>query len=380
VINKNIIALGFVSFFTDMASAMVTTILPLYVVYILHDGVDKLGIIVAVATFVSYFFRIVFGIISDKYKIVKPFVVIGYVTSAVTKPLLAFAITWQSVAILRGVERIGKAVRSAAKDRLISFYAGNKSGRSFGFHKMLDIAGEMNGAIIVFFVLKYIGQNNEIFKNIFLFTIIPGIIAVIIVIFFVKDIPYKEKEKHQFDLSKDKKLLPMLFIYFGVLFFMFSDEYFIIKAKEAGFSFAYIPLLVILLNFTQTVTSYFFGILIDKFGYYKIVIFSLLNALFSLVSLYFNFIIIGFVFLGLFLVSSLNAFRSHISDSAVNKASVYGIFYGGIAISSSIGAVIIGEIWHRFGEKYALIYSLTGIFIIFLFYLSKISIKKAFND
>jgi uncharacterized membrane protein len=64
MINKNIIALGFVSFFTDMASSMVTTILPLYVVYILNDGVDKLGIIIAVATFVSYFFRIIFGIIA----------------------------------------------------------------------------------------------------------------------------------------------------------------------------------------------------------------------------------------------------------------------------------------------------------------------------
>jgi len=380
MINKNIIALGFVSFFTDMASAMVTTILPLYIVYILHDGVDKLGIIVAVATFVSYFFRIIFGIMSDKYKIVKPFVVIGYVISVIAKPLLAFATTWQSVAFLRGLERTGKAVRSATKDRLISFYAGNKSGRSFGFHKMLDIAGEMSGAIIVFFILKYIDQNSEIFKNIFLSTIIPGIIAVIIVIFFVKDVPYKEKEKQKFDLSKDKKLLPMLFIYFGVVFFMFSNEYFIIKAKEAGFSFAYIPLLVILLNFTQTITSYYFGVLIDKIGYNKIIGFSFLSALFSLISLFFDFIIVGFVFLGLFLVSSLNAFRSYISDNAINKASIYGIFYGGIAISSSIGAVIIGEIWHRFSETYAIIYSLIGIFTIFLIYLSKISIKKAFYD
>jgi len=337
MINKNIIALGFVSFFTDMASSMVTTILPLYIVYILHNGVDKLGIIVAIATFVSYFFRIVFGIISDKYKIVKPFVVIGYVISAITKPLLAFATTWQSVALLRGFERIGKAIRSATKDRLISFYAGNKSGKSFGFHKMLDIAGELSGAI-------------------------------------------KEKEKQTFDLSKDKKLFPMIFIYFGVLFFMFSNEFFIIKAKEAGFSFAYIPLLVILLNFTQTITSYYFGILIDKIGHYKVLSFSFSSALLSIISLYFNLIIFGFIFLGLFLVSSLNTFRSYISDNAVNKASIYGIFYGGIAISSSIGTIIIGEIWQKFGEKYALIYSFIGIFIVFLVYLSKISIKKAFND
>jgi len=122
MINKNIIALGFVSFFTDMASSMVTSVLPLFVVYVLHEGVDKLGFIVGIATFVSYGFRFVFGYLSDKYKIVKPFVVAGYAISAVTKPLLYFSNGWVSVATLRGIERIGKAVRSATKDSLISAY------------------------------------------------------------------------------------------------------------------------------------------------------------------------------------------------------------------------------------------------------------------
>ena len=85
-IDKNIIYLGWVSFFTDFSSAMVTTLLPLYVVYILNEGVDKLGIIIAVASFVSYFFRLLFGYLSDRYRLVKPLVVIGYFMSAVTHP------------------------------------------------------------------------------------------------------------------------------------------------------------------------------------------------------------------------------------------------------------------------------------------------------
>jgi MFS family permease len=181
-------------------------------------------------------------------------------------------------------------------------------------------------------------------------------------------VPYQEKEKQKFDLSKDKKLLPLLFIYFGFLFFMFSNEFFIIKAKEAGFSMSIIPLFVILLNFTQTVTSYYFGILIDKIGYYKVLNFAFLSGFLAILSIYFNFIILGFVFLGLFLVSSLNSLRSYISDKAKNKASVYGVFYGGIAISSSIGAVIIGEIWNCFGEERAILYSLSGLLFVSIFY------------
>ena len=380
-INKNIVYLGLVSFFTDMASSMVTTILPLYIVYILHDGVDKLGIIIAVATFISYFFRIIFGIMSDKYQVVKPFVVTGYVVSAITKPLLAFAYTWQSAALLRGLERMGKAIRSATKDKLISFYTGKKSGKGFGFHKMLDIAGEMSGAIIAFLALYFIGKNIEVFKGIFLATLIPGIVAVIIVIFFVEDVPFTKKEKQKINISQDKILFPFLFIYFGFMFFMFSNEYFIIKAKEASFSMAFIPLLVILLNFTQTVTSYYFGVLIDKIGTQKIMIFSYLAGIISMILIYFNLIILSFIFLGLFLVSSLNSMRSFISINAKNKASVYGIFYGGIALSSALGAIVIGQIWQKIGERTAEIFSLGGLIGTFVIYLilSKISQKKALD-
>ncbi|MDO8455103.1 MAG: MFS transporter, partial [Sulfurimonas sp.] len=89
--NKNIYYLGFVSLFTDLASAMITPILPIYIVYVLHDSIDKLGLVVAMATFVSYFFRILFGYLSDKYQITKPFILVGYLLSAITKPLFAFS-------------------------------------------------------------------------------------------------------------------------------------------------------------------------------------------------------------------------------------------------------------------------------------------------
>ena len=358
--NKNIIALGFVSFFTDMASNMVTTILPIYVVFSLHNGVDKLGYILAIATMVSYGFRFLFGYLSDKYQIVKPFVVIGYCISAITKPLLYFSNSWGSVATLRGAERMGKAFRSATKDRLISEFSEKKSGKTFGFHKMMDIAGEMVGAIIVFLVLFFIGKNIEVFKSIFAWTLLPGILAVVIVIFFVDDVPYKQTDNKQFSLSEDKKLLPLLFIYFGFLFFMFSDSFFIIKAKQM-LKIEYIPLMVILLTFTQTITSYLFGLWIDKVGAIKIMILSFIFALLSMGFLYFKFIILAFIFLGLFLVASLNGIRSYISDNAVNKGSVYGILYGGVALFSSLGAIVIGTIWEKFGDNYAIIFSLVGV-------------------
>jgi MFS family permease len=125
-IDKNVVVLGWVSFFTDLASAMINPILPIYVVYILENGVDKLGIIVAISTFISYFLRFFSGYLSDRYGLVKPLVVSGYLISAISKPLLYFSQTWQTVAVLRGTERLGKAARSAPKDVLIGFYSPKK--------------------------------------------------------------------------------------------------------------------------------------------------------------------------------------------------------------------------------------------------------------
>ncbi len=369
MINKNIIALGFVSFFTDMASSMVTSILPLFIVYTLHEGVDKLGFVVAIATFISYAFRVLFGYLSDRYQVVKPFVVTGYFISAVTKPLLYVSGSWQSVATLRGVERVGKAVRSATKDSLISAYSvAGKSGKTFGFHKTMDIAGELTGSLIVFGLLFYLGESETLFRNIFAFTLIPGLIAVVIVLFFVKDAPFKSKAK-SFDLKNDYALLPLLFVYFGFVFFIFNDSFFLIKAKEIGIDTVYIPLLVVLLNLTQTVLSYVLGKKIDELGARKILLLSFVFGLLSTVSLYFNLAVLSFIFLGVFIVGSLNALRAHISDHANNKGTVYGILYGGVALFGALGAVTTGMIWKHYDAQGAILFSLLGMSVMLVGYL-----------
>ncbi len=370
--NKNIYYLGLVSFFTDFASAMITPVLPIFIVYILNDGVDKLGVVIASATFVSYIFRILFGYLSDRFQIRKPFLIVGYLISAISKPLLAFSSTYQSVALLRSVERMGKAVRSASKDSLISTYSKkNESGRTFGFHKMMDIAGELFGAIVVFGIFYFYGTDEDILRNIFLLTLIPGIIGVLIVSFFVQDDTIKSKDKKYKFAKDDFRLFPTLFIYFCFIFFMMGDSFFIIVAKEAGYLISFIPIFIIVLTLTQTLTSYYFGMMSDKKGSHKVLSLAYLSGIASIITIKLGFIWFGFIFLGIFTVASLNAIRSYISVNAINKASMYGVFYGGIAIFSSLGALSFGYIWQNFGQSDALVFSLAGIIIIFLFSLMK---------
>ncbi len=363
-IDKNIIALGWVSFFTDMASSMVTILLPIFVVYILNEGVDMLGVIIAIATFASYIFRILFGYLSDRYKIVKPFVVSGYLISAITKPLLGFSETFSSVAFLRASERLGKAVRSASKDSLISTYAKeNSHGKTFGFHKTMDIAGELSGALIIFILFLYFAKDENTIRLIFESTIIPGFLAVFIMNFFVKDSPKTTTKSTAVINKEDYKLFPLLFIYFGYLFFVVSEQFFIVYAKEEGFSLSTIPLFIILFTFVQTIVSYYGGLLVDKIGSFKIIFVSFMFGILSILSVNFN-LWLSFAFLGLFTVLSLNAIRIYISLNAKSKAFVYGVLYGGVAIFSALGALVIGYIWQHYGMENVLVFSTTGMIFV----------------
>ncbi len=373
-INKNIVFLGFVSFFADMASSMLMTILPIFMVYVLHEGVDKLGIVIAIATFISYAFRILFGYLSDKYYIVKPFVVTGYFISALSQPLLAFSTTFMSVGLLRGVERMGKAVRSASKDSLISSYSKKQEhGKTFGFHKMMDIAGELSGAFIIYLIFIYFSKDENSIRLIFELTLIPGLIATFIALVFVKDVPKNVTNKSSVINREDYKLLPMLFIYFGFIFFLMSEQFFILRAKESGYSLEMIPLFVMSFTAIQTLTSYYSGVLSDKLGNFKILLLSFVFAIISVVTVQIN-LWIAFITLGLFTVLSLNAIRAYISQYANSKGFIFGVFYGGVAISSALGALVIGYIWKLYGFESVVVFSVLGMLA--LTFLLLILVKK----
>lgn len=364
-INKNVVMLGIVSYFTDFASAMITPILPIFIVTVLHEGMDKLGLIVAVATFISYGLRVVSGYIADRFGLVKPLVVGGYILSALSKPLFGFAHDYIAVGILRSAERFGKGVRSAPKDVLISSYSQKESsGKTFGFHKTLDLAGELSGALFLFLMLYFFGQNETVMRNVFFATLIPGILGVFVVLFFVKDIQKNPQRVADLSLKltpNDKQTISQLLFYFLFSMFALDSAFFAMEAKSIGIATLIIPLLFIISTTTQGLTSYYFGILSDKIGVKKVMGFAYMSGVLSQFFLYLQtplFTWIAYGFLGLFTVISLNANRSLIAKNADNKGLVFGIFYACVALFGALGAYIFGVIWQEYGMDLSLALSL----------------------
>jgi uncharacterized membrane protein YeaQ/YmgE (transglycosylase-associated protein family) len=253
---------------------------------------------------------------------------------------------------------------------MIAQYSKEKaSGKTFGFHKMMDIAGELSGALILFCLLLFFGQSETVMRNIFYSTLLPGVIGLVIVVFFVRDVPKpKSVSKQSFVLTKnDKKTIGSLFFYFLFLLFVFSNSFFTMQAKEIGITMTIIPLLFVVYSGVQTVSSYLFGILIDQFGVNRILVFAYACGVAAQGFLYLEspvFTWIAYAFLGLFTVASLNANRAFIAKSADNKGSVYGVFYAGVALFGALGAYIMGLIWEHFGMHFALQFSLGGTLVL----------------
>jgi MFS family permease len=376
-IDKNVVRLGWVSYFTDLASAMVNPVLPVFVVTVLHEGMDKLGVIVALATFVSYALRLVSGYLADRYGVVKPLVVGGYALSAVSKPLLGLTQGWQSIAALRSLERFGKGLRSAPKDMMIAAYSKEAAhGKTFGFHKTLDIAGEFSGTLLLFGLLWYLGDSEGVIRLLFFATLAPGVIGLAIMIFFVRDIPKAPAREPHFRLSaRDKRTVAQLLFYFLFFFFVFNDAFFTMQAKGVGIATALLPLLFAVSTGVQTLTSYALGVGSDRFGNSLVMGFGYLCGIAAQALLWLQTPAstwAAFAFLGLFTVATLNANRAMIAQHADNRGSVYGIFYAAVALFGAAGAAFGGWIWERFGMQTALDVSLGGTVALgILYFLTK---------
>jgi MFS family permease len=164
--------------FADVASEMIYPVLPLYLNEI-GFKIFWIGVLEGFAGFTAGISKGYFGKMSDEKGVRLPFIRIGYFLSSISKPIIALIAAPLWIFFSRAVDRLGKGVRTAARDALLSQQTTKENkGKVFGFHRSMDTLGAAIGPVIaLIFLVIYPGD----YKTIFLLAFIPGIISVLLI-------------------------------------------------------------------------------------------------------------------------------------------------------------------------------------------------------
>ncbi len=358
-IPKQVVILGLISLFTDMASEMLYPITPIFLASVLGASMISVGVIEGLAEITAGFLKGYFGFLSDKLGKRSIFVVGGYSISALSKPLPGIFPQIFIVLISRVTDRIGKGIRTAPRDALLAGYSNsNNTGAIFGFHRGMDTLGAVLGPLIALLLLRI---YNYDYNLIFIIAFVPSIIAVTFT-FFIKDkkVEIKKRKKLQYisfweESPQTYKTLVILITIFSLV--NSSDVFLILKSRNISHSDIIAILGYVFYNLIYAGSSYPAGLISDKIGKKKIYILGLI--IFSAVYFGFassdNFILtwILFAFYGIYAASTEGILKAWVSDLVAYEkvASAVGLITMLSSIAMFIGSILTGYLWDAFGSS-----------------------------
>ena len=366
---RNVLYLGLVSFFTDFSTEMILGVLPTYLVNNLGVSKAILGAIEGSSELTSYVFRMISGSLSDKVRKRKIFVLIGYGLSTISKPFFVGVSSWYDAWIVRAMDRVGKGVRTAPRDALIADSVSESiSGKAFGIHRTIDQMGAIAGPLVAFAIL----QTMDI-QAVFLLSLMPGAIAVIILIFCVKEVAIKKLASSTTifgnirGLLKENKPFVVLTIITGVFSLgAFNFSFILLRASELGVDQSFIPIVYAVINVAHTIIGIPAGILADKIGKEKVLLLS--YAIFAISSILmvvsinnmsYAYVLAGIF--GLYVGISETVQRAIIPRyvSTELRGTAYGLYSLVTGVCFFVSNITFGFLWDNYDINIAVVYSVS---------------------
>ncbi len=353
--------LGLVSFFNDTASELVYPLIPLYLAGVLTSGPRALGIIEGVAEATGSLLKLFGGVVSDRTRTTKRWVVGGYAAAALLRPLFAIAGSWPVVLMLRFADRAAKGIRSAPRDALLAAAIPSGSrGLAFGLHRTLDNLGAVAGPLLASALLA----AGVPLRDVFLWSAVGGVGAVA----FAAAIREPERPHTGGQVTMDWSFagLPPIYRRYLAVLAIFtlgnsSNMFLLLRARELGLTDSQVPLLWALVSFVAAAFSAPLAGLSDRFGRTALIVTGwLVYAGFYL--------LLGlngqpatlwplFAVYGVFMALTEGAEKALVADLAPadRVATAFGWFHMVSGLMLLPASIVFGAIWEAFGAEAAFV-------------------------
>jgi len=382
-VSRTVILLGLVSLFTDLSQEMVTAVLPLYLTYQVRLSPLQFGFIDGMYQGATALVRLLGGLVADRKERHKEVAATGYGASALCKlALVAVGGAWLGTTAVLLVDRLGKGIRTAPRDALISLDSERAGlGRSFGVHRALDTVGAMLGPLAAFVLLAQLpGQYNTVF----LVSFSIALIGLGILVLFVEnrrnretdavaDEPAAPKEHVTFraalSLFRITRFRVIALVGSGLGLLTISDAFlYLVIQRQTHLDVKWFPLL-----FLGTAMAYLgfavpIGRIADRVGRGRVFLaghLALLGVYLVLrfVDLGTGAVLCTLLLFGLYYASTDGVLMALASPTIPERlrTSGFALITTGTATTRFMSSVVFGAIWVAWGSQVAMLIFLVGL-------------------
>jgi MFS family permease len=360
-LHPNIWFLTIGSFLTDVSSEMLTNLIPLFLYNVLGVQTSIIGLIEGIAEATASLVKIYSGALSDRLGKRKNLTVIGYALSTIAKPFLYFATTWEMVLGVRFTDRVGKGIRTAPRDALLAGSAkSDQRGLAFGLHRAGDTAGAFVGLGIATLII-WLTQSGateltrHTFQTVVLVSIIPAVIAVLVLALGVKEVEIARKDSNGLP-SFNWKTLDKRFLTFLAVVVIFtlgnsSDSFIILLGQDRGLTLLQIMGMLMTFNAIYSILAGPLGSLSDRIGRRKLMLAGW--TVYGLVYLGFALSHTGaqiwvlYGIYGIYYALTEGVAKALVADFVPQeqRGTAYGLFNAAIGLTALPASLIAGILW-----------------------------------
>jgi MFS family permease len=367
-VSINVLLLGLTSLFTDLSQEMVTAVLPIYLTFELRLTPLQFGLVDGLYHGASALARFVGGLIADRRARYKEVAATGYALSAATKAGLILASgAWLPVTGMLFVDRVGKGIRTAPRDALISLSAEPEDlGRSFGVHRALDTVGALLGPIAAFVLLVVAPLA---FDAIFVVSLAAGLIGLGILVLFVRNraTPAEDRRavsaRRALGLLRGRSFRRVVMVGALLGFLTVSDGFlYLMLQRTAAIDLRWFPLLFVGTAVVYLALAIPLGRLADRVGRPKVLVggyAALLGAyLILLAGAPTGWLVLGCLALHGTFYAATDGVLMAISSSVVEpslRTSGLGLVTTAVSLSRFGASVAFGGLWLALGPRWPIV-------------------------